>query len=104
MRDCPGRRRSNSNWISSSEIGTRGGHPSITTPTAPPCDSPQVVIRNSVPKELDMHGVYSWGIVVIPTGAEERDCRSRLFAGKLPQCQVPRITATPFPRDDKVKA
>ena len=49
---CPGRRRSRSGWMSASESGRRGGHPSITTPTPPPCDSPQVEIRNKVPKLL----------------------------------------------------
>src|SRR2546421_366777 len=32
----------------------RGGHPSITTPTPPPCDSPKVVMRKSWPKLLPM--------------------------------------------------
>ena len=32
----------------------RGGQPSTTTPTPPPCDSPNVVMRKSVPKVLDI--------------------------------------------------
>src|SRR5262249_19394245 len=36
--------------MSASESVSRGGQPSTTTPTAPPCDSPQVVIRNRCPK------------------------------------------------------
>src|SRR5712691_1160905 len=38
--------------MSASESVSRGGQPSTTTPTAPPCDSPQVVIRNRCPKVL----------------------------------------------------
>src|ERR1043166_4865066 len=48
----PGRRRSRSGWISASVKASRGGQPSTTTPTPPPCDSPQVVIRNRCPKVL----------------------------------------------------
>src|SRR2546425_42785 len=47
---CPGRRRSRSRWISSTVNGRRGGQPSTTTPTAPPCDSPKVVTRKICPK------------------------------------------------------
>ena len=32
------------------EMGIRDGQPSTLTPTAPPCDSPQVWTRNSCPK------------------------------------------------------
>jgi hypothetical protein len=32
----------------------RGGQPSTTTPTPPPCDSPQVVMRNNSPNEFAM--------------------------------------------------
>src|SRR5215471_6496944 len=46
----PGRRRSSSRWISSTVSGRRGGQPSMTTPTAGPCDSPKVVTRNALPK------------------------------------------------------
>ena len=53
IRLCPGRRRSSSTWISSREMGSRGGQPSMTTPTAGPCDSPKVVMRKSWPNELD---------------------------------------------------
>src|SRR6516165_12386480 len=49
---CPGRRRSSSRWISATAIGRRGGQPSTITPTAGPCDSPNVVTRNSSPKLL----------------------------------------------------
>src|SRR6185295_13420726 len=52
--DWPGRRRSRSGWISASESLSRGGQPSMTTPTPPPCDSPHVVIRNKWPNELDI--------------------------------------------------
>src|SRR5499427_9910773 len=48
----PGRRRSSSRWISSTVTATRGGQPSMTTPTAGPCDSPKVVTRNELPKLL----------------------------------------------------
>src|SRR5262245_9888983 len=50
----PGRRRSRSRWISAALIGSRGGQPSTTTPTPPPCDSPKVVMRKIVPSELDI--------------------------------------------------
>jgi hypothetical protein len=45
----PGRRRSSSSWIASSDTATPGGMPSTTTPTAAPCDSPNVVTRKSRP-------------------------------------------------------
>ena len=48
----PGRRRSRSAWRSATVKGSRGGQPSITTPTAAPWLSPQVVIWKSLPKEL----------------------------------------------------
>ena len=39
----------------------RGGQPSMTTPTPPPWDSPQVEMRKTWPKMLDMvGGEYSW--------------------------------------------
>lgn len=50
--DCPGRRRSSSAWISSFEILSLGGTPSITQPTPLPCDSPNVVTRKAVPQVL----------------------------------------------------
>src|SRR5262249_3872231 len=50
----PGRRRSRSGWMSASDKGRSGGQPSTTTPIAPPWDSPQVVTRNSCPKEFPM--------------------------------------------------
>ena len=54
MRDCPGRRRSSSNWSSSRVSSSLGGTPSTTQPTPPPWDSPKVVTRNMRPKELPM--------------------------------------------------
>jgi len=39
-------------WISSCVSFMRGGTPSITHPTPPPCDSPKVVTRNMEPNEL----------------------------------------------------
>ncbi|MFM1941772.1 MAG: hypothetical protein RI897_754 [Verrucomicrobiota bacterium] len=56
MEDWPGRRRSRSGWTSVSERARPGGQPSMTTPTPPPWDSPQVVIRKSSPKVLPMAG------------------------------------------------
>src|SRR5579884_1458848 len=38
--------------MSASESGSRGGQPSTTAPIATPCDSPQVVSRNTRPKLL----------------------------------------------------
>src|SRR3989338_6653529 len=46
----PGRRLSSATCISSSVISIPGGQPSTTTPTAPPWDSPKVVILNNCPK------------------------------------------------------
>src|SRR3989344_4522265 len=46
----PGRRLSSATCISSSVIRIPGGQPSTTTPTAPPWDSPKVVILNNCPK------------------------------------------------------
>jgi hypothetical protein len=43
---------SRSSCISASEIGSLGGQPSIIHPTPPPCDSPKVVTRNTVPYVL----------------------------------------------------
>src|ERR1700722_6952 len=51
-RDWPGRRLSSHCWMSGSLKAMRGGTPSTTTPIAGPWLSPQVVKRNSVPKEL----------------------------------------------------
>src|SRR5690554_2578171 len=48
----PGRLLSSSNCMSAGESSSPAGQPSTTTPTAAPCDSPQVVIRNSCPKEF----------------------------------------------------
>src|SRR5258706_10752419 len=57
--DCPGRRRSRSGWMSASVKANRGGQPSTTTPTPPPCDSPQVVMRKRCPNVLPIGRV--WG-------------------------------------------
>ena len=54
--DCPGRLRSSSTCICSSETGMRGGQPSIVTPTAPPWDSPSVDAKMGA-KVDDMAGV-----------------------------------------------
>src|SRR5215469_1338786 len=51
-RDWPGLRLSSHCWMSGSVSGRRAGTPSTTTPIAGPWLSPQVVKRNSVPKEL----------------------------------------------------
>src|SRR5271156_5517641 len=52
----PGRRRSRSTCTSASVRGVRGGQPSTTTPTPPPWDSPQVVMRKRWPKVFGMEG------------------------------------------------
>src|SRR5439155_8310807 len=52
--DWPGRRRSRSGWMSASVSSIRGGQPSTTTPTPPPWDSPQVVMRKRRPKLFGM--------------------------------------------------
>src|SRR5713226_8049240 len=43
--------------MSASVSSSRGGHPSITTPTPPPCDSPHVVMRKRCPNEFAMQAV-----------------------------------------------
>jgi hypothetical protein len=40
--------------MSASVNGSRAGHPSITTPTPRPWDSPNVLARNRVPKVLNI--------------------------------------------------
>ena len=47
---CPGLRRSKNAWISEGVRVNPAGHPSMTTPSASPWDSPKVVIENKVPK------------------------------------------------------
>src|SRR6185295_2471395 len=47
--------------MSFSDNSRRGGQPSTTTPTPPPCDSPQVVIRNKWPKVFAMGEVWGKG-------------------------------------------
>src|SRR5215211_2852485 len=58
----PTRRRSSSRWISASPISSPAGQPSTTQPTAGPCDSPQVVMRNAWPKLLPgiVSNVFLW--------------------------------------------
>src|SRR5262245_37061047 len=51
-RDVPGRRRSSSCWMSLSASAMPGGQPSTTQPMAGPCDSPNEVKQNRVPKVL----------------------------------------------------
>ena len=68
----PGRRRSRSRWISSSVIGRRGGQPSTTTPTPPPCDSPKVVTRKDVRSRPMTHHVARRGDAEAGLGAGKR--------------------------------
>ena len=56
---CPGLRLSSSYCRSSSEMGSLGGTPSMMQPTPFPCDSPNVVTRNSRPKELPVARVVT---------------------------------------------
>src|SRR6266481_9514067 len=49
-RDVPGLRLSRSCWRSASHNASPGGHPSTTQPIAAPCDSPNEVTVNKVPK------------------------------------------------------
>src|ERR1019366_8201249 len=56
----PGRRRSSSAWISSTVRGRFGGQPSMTTPTAGPWLSPQVVMVKSFPKLFGIAGPERW--------------------------------------------
>src|SRR3989338_8946384 len=53
---CPGRLLSSSRCISDDESFNPAGHPSTTTPSAGPCDSPHVVMRNNCPKLFP--GIY----------------------------------------------
>ena len=43
------------------DSGSRGGQPSITTPTPGPCDSPKVVMRNRRPLLEPMAAKYASG-------------------------------------------
>src|SRR6187200_1872329 len=47
--------------MSASLSSILGGQPSITTPTPPPCDSPQVVMRKSCPKLLPIRAILAAG-------------------------------------------
>src|SRR3972149_6759851 len=60
IRLCPGLRRSRWIWTSASLSGMRGGQASTPPPppTADPCDSPKVVMRNSRPKSLPIAAAY----------------------------------------------
>ena len=49
---CPGRRRVSCGWMSASDSGMHAGQPSITAPTAAPCDSPYVETRKYRPYVL----------------------------------------------------
>src|SRR3954465_6984581 len=82
--DWPGRRRSKSGWISDSDSLSRGGQPSTTTPTPPPCDSPHVVIRNKWPKELDMRRDWGKSSLRSKMNLDERISSFRNNAAMLP--------------------
>src|SRR5450432_3820659 len=69
----PGRRRSNSAWISASASGRRGGQPSITTPTAAPWLSPQVEIVKSFPNVLGIALREGWTPKPPPQAANPED-------------------------------
>ena len=58
--DCPGFLRFKNFWISSSQRESPAGHPSTTTPTPFPWDSPQVVILNIFPNVDPAIGMYSF--------------------------------------------
>ena len=60
---CPGLRRSSSGWISAVVNGIPAGQPSITTPTPPPCDSPNVEILNKFSESV--HGDYFLSRLII---------------------------------------
>src|SRR5574340_1534071 len=51
-REVPGLRRSRSGWMSASLSAMPGGQPSTMQPIAAPCDSPNEVTVNKVPKVL----------------------------------------------------
>src|SRR3989344_1904049 len=88
---CPGRRLSSAVWFSSSVISILGGHPSTTTPTAPPCDSPNVVIRNNCPNEfpaicaiitpLYLRAPHSHGNREIPAGTVKPPYMTAILIG-----------------------
>src|SRR3989344_3546488 len=83
---CPGFRRSSSFCTSASVIAIPGGHPSTTTPTAPPCDSPKVVMRNNCPNEFPAIGVIITFIFL-----------QHLFPAILPLFALPHVQAAHFP-------
>src|SRR3990167_9086065 len=82
----PGRLLSIAICISSSVISIPGGHPSTTTPTAPPCDSPKVVMRNNCPNEFPAIGVIITFIFL-----------QHLFPAILPLFALPHVHAAHFP-------
>ena len=88
IRLCPGRRRSRSRWICSTDSGRRGGQPSTTTPTPPPWDSPNVAIRKAFPKLLPTPGRYRES-----TRAAARARYSPAHAGRA--ASTPARTASP---------
>src|SRR5436190_13801654 len=65
--------------MSASESSMRGGQPSTTTPTPPPWDSPQVVIRNRCPKVFATRQFAG----KTPAGQTSAGLKSRKRAQKL---------------------
>jgi len=57
--DWPGFRRSSSAWMSRSSSSTPAGQPDTVQPIASPCDSPNVVTRNSRPNWFPFIGGLS---------------------------------------------
>jgi hypothetical protein len=67
----------------------RGGQPSITTPMPPPCDSPNVVTRNSWPKVLPMSGYSSTAVSAVgqagvsPAGTATQQARTPVLLNRF---------------------
>src|SRR6266705_785164 len=77
--------------MSDSEISTRGGQPSITTPMPPPCDSPKVVTRKSWPNVLPIAEYSSTAVSAVgqagvsPAVAPTKQARTpAVLTGKMP--------------------
>src|SRR6267142_1351363 len=73
--------------MSASESARRGGQPSTTAPTPPPCDSPQVVTRNRRPQVLPTRREYSVSVDLVDpaTSVDQAPGWQREGAGLLGQ-------------------
>src|SRR5690606_39359095 len=87
----PTRRRSSSCWISSTVSGRPPGTPSITTPSAGPWDSPQVVSLKIFPKLLPIVAGSLRSHLHLPPSRLEEDAEDVIVQlGRLAESQIGR--------------